>query len=499
MGCLAVALLGNACYVRNVEKAGILYEVGVIRDRITLGLDPGPAVGNESSTVSRNPKFRQETAADYLDDDDDKYFAYINSLNPNSWKDQDHYKVLGLSKLRWKATVSQIRSAYRAKVLKHHPDKKQSNGEKQKEESYFACLTKAYEQLGVSEQLRRAYDSVDPTFDDTIPEEKDITEDNFFEVLSPVFERNARWSVNQPVPLLGNNETSREKLDNFYTFWYEWESWREFSYLDEEDKEKGEDRYERREIEKANKVERERRRKDELKRIRNLIDIACRKDPRIAAFRAAEKARKQKEKEIKRQRLLEKKMFEEMARKEAEIERQKREEEEKQAEMLKKEAEKRLKEKQKKQLAEARKRLRSLAMENEYWVTSEKNQFECMKLVEKMCSRHSADKLIELCNQLQSVEQHEAAIEILLDDEKKADERRRQVDQIENARKAEKKTMWTDDETSLVVKGANLFPAGTVQRWSRIAEYVNEHRHNKSSRAKSEKDVIQQVNTYTCA
>lgn len=63
-----------------------------------------------------------------------------------------------------------------------------------------------------------------------------------------------RWSTKQPVPMLGDENSSREDVEQFYSFWFEWNSWREFSYLDEEDKEKGEDRWERREIEKQNKV-----------------------------------------------------------------------------------------------------------------------------------------------------------------------------------------------------------------------------------------------------
>lgn len=58
----------------------------------------------------------------------------------------------------------------------------------------------------------------------------------------------------QPVPQLGNTNSSREEVEKFYSFWFEWSSWREYSYLDEEDKETGQDRWEKREIEKSNKV-----------------------------------------------------------------------------------------------------------------------------------------------------------------------------------------------------------------------------------------------------
>lgn len=38
---------------------------------------------------------------------------------------------------------------------------------------------------------RRAFNSIDPTFDNSVPSKSEAKE-NFFEVFSPVFERNAR-------------------------------------------------------------------------------------------------------------------------------------------------------------------------------------------------------------------------------------------------------------------------------------------------------------------
>ena len=79
----------------------------------------------------------------------------------------------------------------RQKVLLYHPDKgKQKSGARN--EMIFACIQKAYEQLGLDSDKRRAYDSVDPKFVDEIPESDAIGGGNFFEMLSPVFDRFSR-------------------------------------------------------------------------------------------------------------------------------------------------------------------------------------------------------------------------------------------------------------------------------------------------------------------
>ena len=135
---------------------------------------------------------------------------------------------------------------------------------------------------------RRAYDSVDPEFDDQIPDQFSTTKQtkkDFFSTFAEAFERNGRWSTRTPVPKLGKDDMSREDVDKFYKFWYAFESWREYSYLDEEDKESGSDRDERRWIEKNNRVQRAERKKEEMKRIRSLVDNAYNSDPRVIRFR----------------------------------------------------------------------------------------------------------------------------------------------------------------------------------------------------------------------
>lgn len=81
----------------------------------------------------------------------------------------------------------------RHKVLIYHPDKGKMHGpDKKKNEAIFGCIQYAYEQLGVCEDKRRSYDSIDSTISDSIPDASSINKSNFFETLTSIFERNSR-------------------------------------------------------------------------------------------------------------------------------------------------------------------------------------------------------------------------------------------------------------------------------------------------------------------
>ena len=51
-----------------------------------------------------------EESSGELSDDDEGDDVLLN-LDPKKWKDQDHYAVMGLSKLRYRATDIQIKKA----------------------------------------------------------------------------------------------------------------------------------------------------------------------------------------------------------------------------------------------------------------------------------------------------------------------------------------------------------------------------------------------------
>ena len=89
-----------------------------------------------------------------------------------------------------------MKAVHKALVLKYHPDKLGREATKKDEEA-FACITKSAEILS-DPQKRRAFDSVDPEFDNSIPkgDSKDLMK-NFYEIFEPVFERNSRWAIHR--------------------------------------------------------------------------------------------------------------------------------------------------------------------------------------------------------------------------------------------------------------------------------------------------------------
>ncbi|XP_030815724.1 dnaJ homolog subfamily C member 2 isoform X2 [Camarhynchus parvulus] len=428
-------------------------------------------------------------------------YPMLKTLDPKDWKNQDHYAVLGLGNIRYRATQKQIKAAHKSMVLKHHPDKRKAAGEQigEGDNDYFTCITKAYEILS-DPVKRRAFNSIDPTFDNSVPSKSEAKE-NFFEVFSPVFERNARWSNKKNVPKLGDMNSSFEEVDAFYSFWYNFDSWREFSYLDEEEKEKAECRDERRWIEKQNRAARALRKKEEMNRIRTLVDNAYSCDPRIKKFKEEEKAKKEAEKKAK----VEAKRKEQEAKekqRQAELEaarlaKEKEEEEVRQQALVAKKE----KEIQKKAIKKERQKLRTTCKNWNYFSDNEADCVKMMEEVEKLCDRLELASLQCLNEALTSttreggkaavVKQIEEINEQIRREKEEAEARMRQA-----TKSSEKSTTgggggsknWPEDDLQLLIKAVNLFPAGTNSRWEVIANYMN--LHSTTGIKRTAKDVI---------
>ncbi|KAI9689971.1 MAG: hypothetical protein M1822_009853 [Bathelium mastoideum] len=252
----------------------------------------------------------QETAKKVEDDDAGEISEAEDPLmlqrEAKDWKGQDHYAVLGLSKYRYRATEDQIKRAHRKKVLKHHPDKKAAAGSTE-DDSFFKCIQKATEIL-LDPVKRRQFDSVDEAANVEPPSKKQTQKGNFYKLWSPVFDAEARFSKEQPVPRLGNEKTPKEEVYAFYEFWYRFDSWRSFEYRDEDVPDDNENRDQKRHVEKKNQSRRRKLKTEDTQRLRRLVDEALALDERIKKFRQAEhqeKNKKKLEKEAEAKRLAE--------------------------------------------------------------------------------------------------------------------------------------------------------------------------------------------------
>jgi DnaJ homolog subfamily C member 2 len=318
-------------------------------------------------------------------------------------------------------------------------------------------------------------------------------------VLGSVFKLNARWSERKNVPLLGSENSTRSHVEKFYDFWYDFQSWREYSYLDEEDKEKGQDRDERRWIDKQNKAMRAKKKKEEMARIRQLVDLAYNNDPRILKFKKEERDKKLAAKRAKQTAAQALKEQEEIQKREEEPARVKAEQDEqKRIEQLQKE-----KELQKRALKKERKSLRDYAKSKNYFINdNESEKIKNIENVERLCE---ALKLLELQDLNKKMTENDSNATVIFNEavsvmEKELEEeRKRQTSYINSIGKntshplaaTNKKQLWNNENIQLLIKAVNLFPAGTNQRWEVVANFINQHATNLPENVKfSAKDVL---------
>ncbi|AMD21970.1 HFR115Wp [Eremothecium sinecaudum] len=225
--------------------------------------------------------------------DDELTDMSLLDIKAKDWKSADLYAAMGLSKLRYKATPTQIIKAHRRQVLKHHPDKKSASGVGLEEDNLFKIIQKAFEVL--TDTTKRAqYDSCDFNAD-VLPPKKGTSYD-FFEAWGPVFDAESRFSKKQPVPSLGNMETLKEEVEKFYAFWNRFDSWRSFEFLDEEVPDDSSNRDHKRYVERKNIAARNKKKTADNARLAKLVERAMFEDPRIRKFKEEEKKEKERKK-----------------------------------------------------------------------------------------------------------------------------------------------------------------------------------------------------------
>ncbi|KAK0388319.1 hypothetical protein NLU13_4564 [Sarocladium strictum] len=271
-------------------------------------------------TFSEDDRIQAQESAKKVEDVDDGEESepedpMMLQREAKDWKTQDHYKILGLSKYRYKATEDQIKKAHRKKVLKHHPDKKAAQG-RAEDDQFFKCIQKATEVL-LDPVKRRQYDSVDEEADVEPPTKKQLQKGDYYKLWSKVFKSEARFSKTHPVPSFGDANATREQVESFYDFWYAFDSWRTFEYLDEDVPDDTDSRDQRRHTERKNANARKKKKAEDNARLRKLLDEASAGDERIKRFRQEANAAKNKKK-IEREAAEKKAAEEAQAKKEAE-------------------------------------------------------------------------------------------------------------------------------------------------------------------------------------
>ena len=140
---------------------------------------------------------------------------------------------------------------------------------------------------------RRQFDSCDPTFVVSIPKAKNEFKNfaDFSKAYAPLFESYSRFSKTNNMPSMGDANSDRKSIEQFYNWWYNFDSWRTFHYLDEEGADDG-DRRNKRFLDKKNKAEREKRKQADNNQILRFTEAAMKCDPRMIAFKLQKKKEK---------------------------------------------------------------------------------------------------------------------------------------------------------------------------------------------------------------
>jgi len=346
------------------------------------------------------------------------------------------------------------------KIGNNNNENKISEEEEQKNREInkkWLKLKEAYDTL-IDPEKRKKYDST-IVFDDSIPEDKEYTEKDFFTTFGPVFLNNGIWSKKKPVPKLGDMQSPLQKVKLFYKFWHNFQSWRDFSVEGEYDLEEATSRFEKRQMLKENKKMKASMRKEEKIRIDTLINIAYKRDPRI----------------IEEEKRLEKEREEEKKKRALERQKQREEEELKREIMIKQyeEEKERIKKKKLEEKEEMEKNIINIIKENNINMNEDdlfqfklnsKNESlkECLDYIskyEKEDNNIKKKEIMEKCKSLFGMKFKEEIKE-----------------------EKEKESIWTKEEMFLLQKGVKKYPAGTKKRWDKIKEIV---------KTKNEEEIVQ--------
>jgi len=188
-------------------------------------------------------------------------------LTEEQVKELNYYEILGLGDEPHRATPHKIKQAYRKACVRYHPDKTGAHAEEDNNDYVFIAVKAAWDTLS-DPNARKAYDSTQMPFDDSIPPDVAAaagtaatsktngssevrssvlsttsmsncsssssssssgflyTDDDFYNVFGPVFERNLRFDTRLQeqtskkaaveIPSLGDENSPIEQVQTFY-------------------------------------------------------------------------------------------------------------------------------------------------------------------------------------------------------------------------------------------------------------------------------------------
>lgn len=232
-------------------------------------------------------------------------------------------------------------------------------------------------------------------------------------------------------------------------------------------------------VDKLNKAERLRKKKEEMSRIRQLVDLAYNNDPRIDKFKQDDKERKMAAKRAKQSAAQAKKEEEERILREAQLAKEQAEA----AERARIEAKRQEREVQKKALKKERKILRDICKANNYYADNADQNLAHMTAIESMCERLSLSELEDLNANLKN-NGKSAFSKAFKDNQASLDKERLEDLNVPKQKLNTENNVpavvmiapeWNEDNIQLLVKAVNLFPAGTNQRWEVVANFINQH------------------------
>lgn len=198
-----------------------------------------------------------------------RYFSSRNLFNKytleqlDNWTKVDLYEALDLDAYRDADIPPEVLDyASKKKSAMYHPTK--NRGKQQA----FLVIKKA-QAIFSSPRLRKVYDSC--FLDESLPEDKEYSPEEFFKTFSDVFNRNGLFSEVKPVPQLCDD------VETFYRFWQSFRTTRVYDDPADVFDVSGSSR--RYAAEKNREAMQQKRIKD-LQRIQELVKLSIKRDPR---------------------------------------------------------------------------------------------------------------------------------------------------------------------------------------------------------------------------